>query len=238
MSKKNRKQRIEKRRSEKERNRVEVRRQEEKENLACAQILALPRIIGGEFNPSQNDIVAIQNQINAIPNNPNAPKRRVLFSTEASFLHTGFSTYMREVMKRLFETGKYELAEFGSYGASPDQDPRAKEIPWKYYHAMPTNGVEQAEYQKDYRENQFGKWRLSYVLADFQPDIILLNRDNWMDTHVLQNPLRNNLLVFWMPTVDGYPQRWQWLGDYANIDGLFTYSWFGKAVLEDRKSVV
>ena len=198
------------------------------------RLRAIPEIIGGEFHPEANEMAKIQAEIDALTSKQPKEKKRVLYITEASYLKTGFSTYLREVMKRLHSTGKYELAEFGSYGHHPEQDPRAKQIPWKYYHCMPENAIEETEYKRDYRENQFGKWKLSYVLADFKPDIILLNRDNWMDTHVLKNEFRGNCKVLWMPTVDGFPQKWQWLSDYSQLDGLYTYSWFGKRVLEEQ----
>jgi glycosyltransferase involved in cell wall biosynthesis len=35
-----------------------------------------------------------------------------------------------------------------------------------------------------------------------------------------------------MPTVDGSPQKWEWMLDYSKLDKLYTYSWFGKKVLE------
>lgn len=133
-----------------------------------------------------------------------------------------------------------------SYGAPREGDKRAAQVPWKYYHNLPTNPMEEQAYgtkngqpiNDNYRENQFGKWKLPYVLADFKPDIVLLNRDNWMDTHVLQCPLRDKVLVYWMPTVDGYPQKWEWLKDYAQVDGLFAYSHFGKKVLEEQSKTV
>lgn len=40
-------------------------------------------------------------------------KKRILFVGEASFLHTGFATYYRELLPRLAATGKYDLAEIG-----------------------------------------------------------------------------------------------------------------------------
>lgn len=192
----------------------------------------IPSIIGADFQEYGNDINELQKKIDSLP--PSKEKRRILFSTEASFLHTGFSTYLRELFLRLNSTNKYELAEMGSYSHAPELDPRARQVPWKFYHVLPSNPVEEREYKKDYRENQFGKWKLPYVLLDFKPDIILLNRDHWMDNYVLKSPLRENCLVYWMPTVDGFPQKWQWIKDYGMLDGLFTYSWFGKKVLEEQ----
>ena len=54
-------------------------------------------------------------------------KKRILFVGEASNLNTGFSTYYGELIPRLAATGKYEIAEFGSYVA--DGDPRVEEDP-------------------------------------------------------------------------------------------------------------
>ena len=49
-------------------------------------------------------------------------KKRVLFCSEATYLNTGYATYAREVLSRLHASGKYEIAEFASYGK--DGDPR------------------------------------------------------------------------------------------------------------------
>jgi len=60
-------------------------------------------------------------------------KKRILFCGEASFLNTGFSTYYRELIPRLVATGKYEIAEMGSY--AHQQDPRVNDFVknrWKF----------------------------------------------------------------------------------------------------------
>jgi hypothetical protein len=72
-------------------------------------------------------------------------KKRVLFVGEASFLSTGFSTYYRELLPRLVETGKYEIAELGSYAAQ--NHPLVEEFiqgRWKFYGVMPTTQEESA----------------------------------------------------------------------------------------------
>ena len=58
-------------------------------------------------------------------------KKRILFCGEATYLNTGYATYLREIMKRLHATGKYELAEFASYGS--DSDPKRADIPWHFF---------------------------------------------------------------------------------------------------------
>lgn len=71
-------------------------------------------------------------------------KKKILFVGEASFLNTGFSTYYRELLPRLVETGKYEIAEFGSYANTGD--PRAAAFikgRWKFYGNQPDSPEEQ-----------------------------------------------------------------------------------------------
>lgn len=97
-------------------------------------------------------------------------KRRVLFCGEASFLSTGFATYNREILNRLYATGKYELAEMGSYANGADQ--RANDLPWKFYGVLPINDHEKQIYESN-PVNQFGKYKIDSVLADFQPDIVM-----------------------------------------------------------------
>jgi hypothetical protein len=43
-------------------------------------------------------------------------KKKILFCNDSSLYGTGFGTYTMEVMTRLAQTEKYELAEFANYG--------------------------------------------------------------------------------------------------------------------------
>lgn len=194
----------------------------------------IPHIIGGEFNYEANRREKYAATIASA--SKRSEKLRVLWVNEASFLHTGFSTYGSEVMKRLHATGKYALAELASYGGPAAHEERARSLPWKYYHTMPGNDVENAEYRSDAR-NQFGMGKLSYALADFKPDVVVEIRDWWMGENILKNPLRGKFHFAWMPTVDGYPQRWEWLKDYNQVDTLLAYSYFGKRVLEEQSVI-
>ena len=56
-------------------------------------------------------------------------KKRVLLVSESHHLASGFGTYAKEVLTRLWSTGKYEIAEFASYG----NDEVGERVPWRYY---------------------------------------------------------------------------------------------------------
>lgn len=56
--------------------------------------------------------------------------------------------------------------------------------------------------------------------------------DPWMNNWIFNSPYRDKFKTIFMPTVDGSPQRPEWIEEYAKSDLLLTYSYFGKYLLE------
>ena len=91
--------------------------------------------------------------------------------SEASFISSGFGTYTKEILSRLYKTNKYTIAEFASYGMV--NDARDRSIDWTYYaNAVNPNDSRHAEYNSR-GDNQFGRWRFEKVLLDFKPDVVI-----------------------------------------------------------------
>ena len=161
-------------------------------------------------------------------------KKRILFVGESSFLNTGFSTYYRELLPRLVATGKYEIAEFGSYAA--DDNPEVKTFikgRWKFYGNNPMNPQEQEAFnqpdsaQPGQNTNQFGRYKFDAVLADFRPDIVIDIRDWWMIAFQERSPFRKYFSWLVMPTVDSIPQKEEWISTYNSATYVMAYSDFG-----------
>lgn len=168
-------------------------------------------------------------------------KKRILFVGEASFLNTGFSNIYRELIPRLAATGKYEIAEFGSYAR--DDHPEIKGFirnRWKFYGNQPmTPEEEQAFHQPDPAQptqntNQFGRYKFEQVLSDFRPDIVIDIRDWWMVAFQERSPFRKYFQWLVMPTVDSIPQKEEWIATYTGANYVMAYSDFGIDAL--RKS--
>lgn len=159
-------------------------------------------------------------------------KKRILFVGEASFLATGFSTYWNETLKRIHATGKFEIAELGSYTNPTDH--RCSQVPWKFYPVAPDPGNKEAagKYNAGMPTAQFGEWCFDDVCLEFKPDIVCGIRDWWMDEFILRSPFRKNFKFMWMPTIDGAPQRELWLDGYNMCDGVLTYSKWGMDLLK------
>jgi len=158
-------------------------------------------------------------------------KRRILFCGESSWLSTGFAIYNREILQGLHATGKYILAEMGSYGS--ENMPQAQKLPWKFYGVLPKTEQEKKMYESN-QANAFGQYKIDAVVADFQPDVIFSCTDPWMTLHLQACKFRDNYKLVLMPTVDSAPQRKDWLsGLFDKADHLLTYSRYGKRVLND-----
>jgi glycosyltransferase involved in cell wall biosynthesis len=164
----------------------------------------------------------------------NRPKLKILMVSEASFLSSGFANYTRELLTRLHETGKYDIAEFACYGFV--NDPRDKNIPWKYYaNAVKEEDPRYAEYNSR-GDNQFGRWRYEKVLLDFRPDVTINIKDYWMAHFESLSPLRKYVHQIWMPTVDSAPQQEEWVDNFIACDSVFTYSDWGAEVLKTQSN--
>jgi glycosyltransferase involved in cell wall biosynthesis len=165
-------------------------------------------------------------------------KKRILFCSEATFLNTGYATYTREILNYLHGTGKYEIAEMASYGQK--NDPRAANIPWKYYGVAPNTDCEPKSSEDEinhYNSNpthQFGSWAFENVCLDFLPDFVCDIRDFWMLDFAERSPFRKYFKWAIMPTVDARPQARQWIATYANADACLTYSDWAGGVLQDQ----
>lgn len=168
-------------------------------------------------------------------------KKRILFVCEFSELATGFSNYGKSLIRRLYNTGKYEIAELGTY--IKKSDPRINNVPWKVYAAMPEDndaeGIQaynqpSEQWGKRQQLGQFGETVYKEVLMDFQPDYVCSWMDPWMSTIHSDSPLRKYFRWIYMPCIDSTPQKAEWLQMYESADYLLGYSDFAINVLLEQ----
>lgn len=122
----------------------------------------------------------------------NTRKLRILWCGEAAYLNTGYGVYDREVLSRLHETGKYEIAELASYGHWNDK--RKLSVPWTFYGNLPDTPDDEDAYLQSVI-NQFGCWKFEETCLDFRPDVVWDIRDWWMCLTGTANIVTQNGLV-------------------------------------------
>ncbi len=161
-------------------------------------------------------------------------KKRILFVSEASYIHSGFGKFYRELLTGLHKTGKYEIAELASYGTV--NNPKDSIIKWRYYaNAVRGDDPRHATYKSN-PLNEFGFWRFDRVLADFKPDIVFDMRDSFMFTFEATSAFREFYHWCISPTVDSAPQKLEWIDMFRNADSVFVYSDWATPVLEKEGS--
>lgn len=167
-------------------------------------------------------------------------KPRILLVNEASFLTTGYSIYGRNFISNLHNSG-YHVAELACYANPLDKNGRHQEAiaktPWKIYPNCPYNEKEVQQYNGN-PLNQWGHFRFNDVCIDFKPHVVVAIRDHWMDSFVLDSPFRRMFKFAWMPTIDGSPQKEEWLYDYQRSDAIFTYSDWSKDLVQEAAPTV
>jgi glycosyltransferase involved in cell wall biosynthesis len=117
-------------------------------------------------------------------------KKRILWVSEASPLATGFSTLSLGILERLYATGKYEIAEYGSYMHS--DDPRAQSLPWQFYGSIPDEDDRLGtERYNSSVYGQFGEALFEQVCLDFKPDIVCVPPDELVMTDHGYQPIQS-----------------------------------------------
>ncbi len=160
-------------------------------------------------------------------------KKRVLLVAEFSLLNTGFSVMNHDILSRLMDSDKYEVAEFASY--VNDDDPRVTELPWKVYPVQPSkNNVKENEiYQKNYATAQFGSERFENVVLDFKPDIVFSYRDYWHDEFITKSPYRHLFHYVWSACIDSEPPKEEWISTFSTVDTVTSYTDWGLNVIKN-----
>lgn len=155
-------------------------------------------------------------------------KKKILVCGHTSLHKTGFGIYNNELIRRLNEVDEFEVAEMALYGTIEDKN----KVAWKYY----PNAVNQSDsrYQEyiSSRENIDGAWRFNNILLHFKPDIVCCCLDPNMFKYQAFSPLRKYFNWSISTTLDGWPQKPEYIDLYHEADNLYTYTDWAKQVLD------
>lgn len=148
---------------------------------------------------------------------------------ESHRINSGFGRYTYELLRRLYRSEKYEIAEFASYLAD---DVTQIDVPWKVYPNAVNDQDPLAKAYHSHPLNQFGQWRFDKVVLDFKPDIVFDIRDYWMFSYQEISPLRKYFHWIVAPTIDSIPQKPEWLQTFENADMVCTHTDWATRYLE------
>jgi glycosyltransferase involved in cell wall biosynthesis len=166
-------------------------------------------------------------------------RKRVMMISEFSELSTGYSIYAKNLLKQLYQSNKYEVAEMACY--LQVSDPRGNIPPWKVYPTVPhPSDTEGTRLYASDPFNAFGKGVFNQICNEWRPDYVLTFFDEWYSSHILNLPSYHNTVenglfnLIWQPTVDSVNQKQSWLATYKECDGLLCYTDWSREVLKEE----
>lgn len=159
--------------------------------------------------------------------------KKVLVITEASYLETGYAKYGRELLRRLSKEN-CEVAELACYHQIGNLEHESKEkmVPWKMFPTVPAKNTEAFNVYNSNPTLSFGSMAFEETLLQFPADYVISFRDYWFDEFIHRSPFRKYFNHLQLAPVDAEPQNPLWLEFYGKCDGVFTYTDWGKEVLE------
>jgi glycosyltransferase involved in cell wall biosynthesis len=160
-------------------------------------------------------------------------KKKLFIVNDAHYISSGYGVYGKELLTRLHNSGKYEIAELACYCA--EDNARVQECVWKIYPNNPSLKDEQKiKLYQTQKINEFGNWRFNRAILDFKPHIVFDVRDYWMSSYQEMSPYRRHFHWVIMPTVDSSPQKTEWYYTYANADIVVPYTQWAKNTLTNE----
>lgn len=164
-------------------------------------------------------------------------RTRVLFVNEFSCHNSGYAKYGMEVLSRLAEKKDIQIAELACYGSESNKSDveKANNLPWDVFFNTPDlTNPKYAEIYNAKRTNQYGEFSFNKVLLRFKPHVVMDIRDFWMGAFIEESPFRDMYNRVIMAPVDSFPQVEEWIYSYSRADGVFTYTDWGKSILEKQ----
>lgn len=114
-------------------------------------------------------------------------KKKILIANDASFLASGYGVYGKEILSRLHNSDKYEVAELGCYATTTNTE--IKNIPWKFYPNAVNADDKRFDQYKANGANQFGAWRFNRAILDFKANIVCIKPNTLVHTKTGYRPI-------------------------------------------------
>lgn len=131
-------------------------------------------------------------------------KKTVVLHSNHSRAFTGFGKNMRNVLRYLHKTGKYNLVEFAN-AKTKDCD-ELKTLPWRAYGTLPENSKMHSlgGDQTKVRTAAYGLYEIDSLMKEVKPDFYIGIEDIWALAPLVEKKWWNENCMIWT-TLDSLP---------------------------------
>jgi glycosyltransferase involved in cell wall biosynthesis len=159
-------------------------------------------------------------------------KKRILIHSNHCKMFTGFGKHKKNLLKYLYNTGKYEIIEFSNgYPWSSDE---LQYTPWKSYGSLPDDPEHQKEIANDERKKStagYGGEMIDRAIYELKPDIYLGIEDIWGFNGFFEKPWWNKIHCIIHTTLDSLPILPDAVNAASKINNYFVWASFAEKAL-------
>ncbi len=165
-----------------------------------------------------------------------AHKPKILIASDTPVINSGMGIGHYQLASGLHATDKYEIASFGWFWHSAQQQKLKWDFPWKQFtnskhdrpYGHPDNWPNPSE--EDYKNSAI----YQVINELFKPDIVIGMGDYWMLDFIYKFPIRNKFKFIHEIPIDGEPIPSSWGRDLKTADLVVSMSQYGKRVIQDK----
>ena len=131
-------------------------------------------------------------------------KKTVLLHSNFCKAFTGFGKNKKNILRYLFNTGKYNIVELAN-GKFWD-DPETQKLPWKCFGSLPdANTLNQIKDGNQQRAMSYGSYMIDQAIREVKPDIYIGIEDIWAFDGYFEKPWWNKINSMIWTTLDSLP---------------------------------
>lgn len=158
-------------------------------------------------------------------------KKTVLVHSNFCRAFTGFGKNKKNVMRYLFDTGKYDLIELAN-GVQWD-DPLTKTVPWKCKGSMPPPAALEGLSPEEQRAQGYGGNLVDRAIEEFKPDVYIGIEDIWAFNTFHTKPWWNKINTMIWTTLDSLPILPQAIEYAPKIKNYYVWSSFAEKAFHE-----
>ena len=161
-------------------------------------------------------------------------KKKILFHSNFSRAFTGFGKNAKNILRYLFETGKYEIVEAAN--GMPFQSEETKRQPWKSYGTYPPpQKVEALKAQNPDIERSlgYGAGMIDEIINLEKPDIYVGTEDIWGFLGYWDKPWWNKINCMIWTTLDSLPILPDAINAAPKIKNYYVWASFAEKAMNE-----
>jgi glycosyltransferase involved in cell wall biosynthesis len=159
-------------------------------------------------------------------------KKTVLIHSNFCRAFTGFGKNKKNIMRYLFDTGKYNLVELAN-GIEWDS-PATQQVPWECRGASPPAHVIQSiQSEEEKRDAGYGAKLIDKAIQEFKPDVYIGMEDIWAFNNYNLKPWWHKINTMIWTTLDSLPILPQAVDFAPKVKHYYVWSSFAEKAMKE-----